>query len=219
MNKYICTFVVIFSVFNYCHASKKVIRVAVIDTGLDLKKYKNLLCKTGHKDFTNTGIKDRMNHGTLVVENIKKAAGNSNYCLIILKYYDQFSTVNNYMQALEEAIHLKVDVVNYSGGGNNLLLPELAAIELNPDIKFFVSAGNNGANLDENCFYYPACLNSPNMTVVGAMKGPEKANYSNYGLVVDEWEEGFATDEKGHISFGTSFSTPTATGKYIRSLQ
>ena len=43
----------------------KTLVVAVIDTGIDAQAFnRHVLCKTGHKDFTGTGIQDRHGHGT-----------------------------------------------------------------------------------------------------------------------------------------------------------
>ena len=50
-------------------ASTLPLRVAVIDTGLDLsdKRFSSRLCKEGHEDFTHTTIEDKSGHGTHVV--------------------------------------------------------------------------------------------------------------------------------------------------------
>jgi hypothetical protein len=197
---------------------KKLIRVAVIDTGLDMEKYKDWLCEGGHKDFTGTDLVDRMNHGNQVVENLIKYAGNSNYCIIVLKYinsnHDKYATPA-YFYALKEAIKLNVDVVNYSGGGYIDFSEERFLITTS-GIKFFVAAGNEHRDLNEYCSYYPACLGLDNVVVVGALENKELAPYSNYGFIVTEWEDGKSIDGKSH---GTSFATPKATGKYIRSVQ
>lgn len=108
---------------------KKIIRVGVIDTGLDLEdpRFIGHLCYSGHSDFTGDGIQDDMGHGTHIVGLITKYARNSNYCLVILKYYGKnLSNVPAYQAALREAIHQHLDVVNLSLNGPQPLPEEKA---------------------------------------------------------------------------------------------
>ena len=122
-------FLISFLIATTCFA--KTIRVAVIDTGLDFKsnwadiknKYDTdgyllrapKLCKTGHTDFTHEGFFDKSGHGTHVAGIIAKFAENSNYCLIILKYFQASSPWSNMSrsnEAFRKAIELKVDMIN-----------------------------------------------------------------------------------------------------------
>lgn len=204
-------------------SDSKLIKVVILDTGLDVEdpKYKFYLCKKGHEDFTGTGLKPHNSHGTLVVDNFIKNAKGSNFCLIILKYFDEYETKRtslDYLLALEKATQLRPDIVNYSGGGNRYSSYENSLIEKNPQILFFVAAGNEGRNLDEQCAYYPACLGLPNIVVVGALSGEHKASYSNYGAIVTEWENGAVKDVDGDYVYGTSFATPIVAGRYVRGL-
>jgi hypothetical protein len=55
------------------------VRVAVIDTGLNLKDSRfTHLCKDGHYDLSDTSIEDTEGHGTHIASLIQKYAGDSN---------------------------------------------------------------------------------------------------------------------------------------------
>lgn len=142
------------------------IKVAVIDTGFDfdsewvgVEKEKTFdgkslrkpkLCKDGHKDFTDTGIKDSHGHGTHVSGIIGTYAGDSDYCLVIVKYYSDYSgkkNLENTIKAIDYAVALGVDVINYSGGGLEFSLPEYNVIKraLDNGIVVVTAAGNERA--------------------------------------------------------------------------
>jgi thermitase len=139
----------------------KTIKVAVIDTGFDFKSaWKNLgkdqdgrqlktpkLCKEGHKDFTGTGLQDNSGHGTHVAGIIAKFAEDADYCLVILKFYDPLVKQNSLVisaQALKYAYNLGVDMINYSGGGDEFSLDEYLTVKkiLDKGVIFVAAAGN-----------------------------------------------------------------------------
>lgn len=199
-------------------------RVAVIDTGLDLSdsRFKKVLCKEGHKDFTGTGIKDTHGHGTHVAGLIKQYAGDSNYCMLIYKYYVQdIDCRNSEMNALNEAIKQGASIINFSGGGQGFQIQEYITIMSNMDVKFVVAAGNDGKSLDESYSYYPASYNLSNIIIVGSYNySNHRAEYSNYGSNVI-WEIGsnvLSTLPDGKMGYmsGTSMAAPIHTGKMIR---
>lgn len=219
---------------SLANSEQKQLKVAVVDTGLDLTdiRFKDVLCKEGHKDFTHTGLDDNHGHGTHIAGLIKQFAAKANYCLVILKYFDvadQDNALENELTAFQEAINLKVDVVNFSGGGPAYSEKEFKLILAHPEIKFIVSAGNNGKNLDliENN-YYPASHFLPNIIVVGNLwlNGSMEPS-SNYGKKL-VWEIGYnvlsslpkecflgyCKYREGRLT-GTSMSTAIHTGKYI----
>jgi len=202
------------------------IKVVVIDTGLDLKdeRFKQVLCLTGHDNFTNESMTDYAGHGTHVAGLIKQYAGLSNYCLIILKYYSTRDPENNTrraQQAIRRAVELGASVINFSAGGPGSNPEECMLLTLHPEVTVVVAAGNDGANLDRNCDYYPACYNLPNVRVVGAI-GIDRQRYasSNYGAVVKNVEPGerivstLPHNQYGPMS-GTSMAAAIHTGKLI----
>lgn len=143
--------------------SKKIIRVAVIDTGFDfnsewkdaskfgLKKPK--LCDKGHKDFTETGLQDNHGHGTHVAGIIAANTKVENYCLVIIKSFDTKSTKNSVSastQAFSYALDIGVDIINYSSGGRAFDLKEYLVIKniLDKGIALVAAAGNNSEKID-----------------------------------------------------------------------
>ncbi len=100
-------------------AYAKTIRVAVIDTGLDLSdpRFSALLCKDikGVNLVPKEGIRDLIGHGTHVAGIIKKYAKDANYCMMIIKYYsiDNSNTTNmiNSILAMKFAVENKATVI------------------------------------------------------------------------------------------------------------
>ena len=230
----------------------KPIIVAVIDTGIasDLKGA-NFLCKMGHKDFTGTGIEDHHGHGThisglidqyakdIVFKSPFKIRENTNtiekllstkidYCQVIIKYYDPAAKVDNnrYVKALQYAINLKVDIINYSGGGTNYVKEEEFLIKkaLRMGIKVVVAAGNEYSNIDKSgkC-YYPACLD-PRLYVVGNLsENLSRTPSSNYGTKVNTWLVGtnkmsLLPDHRIGRMTGTSQSAAVKTGMMVHEM-
>lgn len=203
------------------------VKVAVIDTGLNLKdsRFKDVLCKDGHKDFTDTVIDDRHGHGTHVAGLIKMNASSDKYCLLILKYWkddsNPFINTSRSITAWKYAIDQGAKIINYSSGGDIFSKLEYTLIESNPDVLFIVAAGNDNEMLNSFYKYYPASYNLPNIIVVGSVddKG-NKANFSNYGKRVNFVDRGVDVKSynigDGFIRMsGTSMSTAIVTGKFI----
>ncbi len=146
--------------------NKDTIKIAVLDTGYDFNsnwKYslnmgkfglkKPKLCKSGHKDFTNTDIQDDHGHGTHIVGLIAKEAKDANYCMIILKTWSPVSKIigglANY-NAIVYAVDMGVDIINYSGGGKTFYLKEYLAVKkaLDKGIVLVMAAGNERERVD-----------------------------------------------------------------------
>lgn len=221
--------------FNIGHTDESnMIKVVIVDTGMDLEdpRFKSVLCKTGHKDFTHTTIKDVIGHGVHVAGLIKQYAGEENqgrYCLIIYKYYKEYAggeaDVSAEIQAFYEAGDMGAVAVNFSGGGpGETRASERESIRTHPRTKYIVAAGNEGKSFDDADYsYYPASYNLPNMIVVGNKDNKGiKAPSSNYGSMVvyevgTEVESTLPNGATGTLS-GTSMSTAIRTGKYINEL-
>lgn len=226
---------------------EKQVKVAVIDTGIDpdmleRKEY----CKTGHKDFTGSGIQDEHGHGTHisgVIDQYAKAAVlvsevkpqelkdiKVNYCQIVLKYYDSngsdLMNLTRTVQALRWAIDQEVDIINYSGGGIAPSEEERKLIieALDKGIKVVASAGNEHSDLAKRPFY-PAMYDT-RIYIVGngvSNKVKDRAPTSNYGTAINTWEKGenvLSTLPHGQYGWmtGTSQSAAKKSGKLVREL-
>lgn len=239
---------------DFKHRAKTLV-VAIIDTGIsdDLRDMP-YICKMGHKDFTGTGLTDHHGHGShisgliqqYVTNNIVNINSNtesinkmlhtkSPYCQVILKYYDPTQkNADNLAQeiaALRYAIDIKVDYINFSGGGTEKSKEEMVLIEeaLNKGIKIVVAAGNEHANIDEVKYkapnvkyehYYPADLDSRLVVVGNLSQTKGRCPSSNFGNTINSWEVGensYSTTEHGFgYMTGTSQSTAIKSGKLIR---
>lgn len=209
---------------NFARPKNEPVKIAVVDTGLDLTdpRFKNVLCKEGHEDFTGMGINDVNSHGTHIAGLIKKYAGDSNYCLVILKWYHNSQISSTTVKAFIKAIRLNAKIVNYSAGGPEIPL-EKHFIERFSKIKFVVAAGNEGTDIGKTP-YYPCAYDFQNIECVGNMTLDGTRNpSSNYGVAVRAWEVG--TDVVSHCinnqeckMSGTSQATAIRTGKLIKEL-
>ena len=213
--QYIFLILMFFS--SMCYA--KQIRVAVIDTGFDMTySLDTKLCETGHKSFVpKQTIQDIYGHGTNIVGLITKYAERSNYCLIIIKYYDKNIKNNHvrFLKALEHAYNLNVDMINISAGGPGIFIPEYNLIKQILDSKIIINAaaGNESLNLDDECIYYPACYDERIFVI--SSKNTIKANK---GEIVDKYENGKNQTGFGITLSGTSQATAIFTGKAIKYL-
>lgn len=206
------------------------IKVAVIDTGLDVmdvRLYQKLCNSELHRDFTGTGLIDTIGHGTHVVGLIEEYAKKANYCLVILKFFDENAkpqvNFERFLRALNYAASIKVKYVNISGGGPVSDDRERVAIAAHPKITYVVAAGNDHENLDDSKKkWYPASYALKNMKVVGGLaeNGHSPMHWSNYGSIVTDWERGervMSTLPYGSVGIhsGTSMACAIKTGKLL----
>lgn len=211
---------------SYAESTNK---IAIIDTGLDMKdkRFASHLCISGHEDLTGEGLFDTVEHGTHVTGLIIKYAEQSDYCLIIIKFYSENkpASVNilNVNIALKIATDLNVNMVNFSGGGEVPDIEEQFIILNNPQTTFIVASGNDGKNLDERGnYYFPASYNFPNIISVGSLlETGVRSKTSNYGNIVKAWEIGHnvlstVPNNKMDYKSGTSMATAIKTGKLIK---
>ena len=216
------------------------VKVAVIDTGIDpALMASNTFCDSGHKDFTNTSLKDNHGHGTHVSGLIDQYAKNFlfirngkipkdvndidkinvNYCQIILKFYDPKAVgsdnLKNTIKAFEWAIANKVDIINYSGGGAEFSQAEHDVVvrALNAGIKVVAAAGNERSDIDKHK-YYPAMYDK-RIYIVGNLvdtNSRQIASSSNRGKSVNTWELGTnILSRLPNNSFGFMTGTSQAT--------
>lgn len=233
MKKLIALISILFIVSHTSFATEKPKIVAVIDTGFsfssDTKGVK--LCQYGHKDFSSQDIfergytqtpvpKDIHGHGTNIVGLITKYAGNANYCIVIIKFFDPKASgivsLNNSVNSIRYAINIKADYINFSGGGSVSDLSEQLMVKafLNRGGKFIAAAGNEKQNIDIYP-YYPAAYDSRIVSVGSTDETGEKLPSSNYGSGVRKWEIGLDQVGFGIKMTGTSQATAITTGKII----
>jgi len=221
-------------------ANAKTTVVAVIDSGIDGAS-PNHLCKHGHKSFSTRltdPLKDEEGHGTHIAGIISSTAGDGDYCIVSIKYYDSKAQGKEngiaMIKSIQYAVNIKVDFINISGGGPEPSHKEYAAVlnALNKNIRMIVAAGNEHENLDNLCNYYPACYDKRIVMVGNLQVNKDKFDdydnnivepcpSSNYGKRVTRWEIG--TDvlstlpggKKGYMT-GTSQATAVATGLELR---
>lgn len=210
--------------------------IAVIDSGFGAGwEGENTahICKYGHKNFVDENNSDQFKtvvpvpidehgHGTHIGGIIDKYARqtNNSFCLVILKYYSPnangYDNLSNTIKAIDYARKIKVDFINYSGGGVDSSDDEKRAVKeyLDGGGIFVAAAGNEYSNL-ANLHYYPA-EDDNRVIVVGNGFGPaDHAKSSNWGDRVNEWEDGFSVKMYAHYMTGTSQSAAIATGKMV----
>lgn len=221
--------------------SGRLIRIAVVDTGLNLKdRWPNAadsnmvepkICPDLSKDFSHTTLNDEHGHGTHIAGLIAKYAENANYCLIIYKYYrrdiDGQMNLDNTIASFKEAVKQKVDVINYSGGGiiRSNEECEILKAALDAGIKVNAAAGNEG--LDINFFHFYPAMCDERINVVGGIDNRglrmRMSNYSdNFGVKIhDEYGQNqlslLPNGEYGYMS-GTSQATAIFTGKLVKQM-
>ena len=212
-----------------CNANT--ITVGVIDTGFDFdSKWENLsfpkpkICKQGHKDLTGKGIKDKNGHGTHIAGLIGKAAGDVDYCLVIVNYYNKNgANVNTSINAIKYLTAINVNIINYSGGGIEYEKEECEVIKkaLDKGILIVAAAGNEKRSLNELKFYPASC--DDRITVISNLNKENKidksSGYSDDTIALRGSEViSLYPDNTLDILSGSSQATARYTGKMIKTL-
>lgn len=205
-------------------------KVAVIDSGFSYIPFDSTglkLCNKGHYDFDEDKPKvgsDDIGHGAYVAALINRHAKTKNMCFLIYKVFgrnivDPHSAVDLAILKANRAGAKAINMSLYMDRSSSRTERIIKNVTRR-GIKVFVSAGNNGQNLNNVCDKYPVCFRSfvknKNLMVVGAKNiYGDIARYSNYGTRIDVYELG----DLSRFSRGTSFASPRALGNYIRSLR
>jgi subtilisin family serine protease len=144
----------------------------------------------------NKDVSDRHGHGTHIAGIIASSGIESpetrgiapGVRLMIIKYYNpeasDLANLQNSVRAIQYAVKMKANIINYSGGGVIPNLNELAAIReaANAGILFVAAAGNEQSNSDVQR-YYPADYNLTNIMSVTAVDPKRRVlASSNYGV-------------------------------------
>lgn len=208
---------ILFSVIGYAREDR--IRIAVIDTGIDKDILGAYMCEDGHRDFTGQGLDDHLGHGTAMALAIVRSVSSKTHCLMNVKFYDpHYLAMNDLTGSVAYVAKSDAKYVNISAGGPRVDMVEYNSIKraLGKGMKFSVSAGNNGDNMDVMCNQWPACyrFKSKNFHVIGALNPfGEPAYFSNYGQAVTEWEYGVDIVLGDFVVSGTSPAAAIYTGR------
>lgn len=131
-------------------------------------------------------VSDEHGHGTHIAGIVKNTA--PQVSLMILKYFDTKSSgaanVANTVKAIQYAIKMRAQIINYSGGGQEKSANEELAIQeaQKQKILFVAAAGNEKSNSDERGFY-PADYGLSNIASVTAIDENRRVlPSSNYGV-------------------------------------
>lgn len=193
-------------------------KIAVIDTGA-YPETNPAFCRSGHKDFSGTGIEDHYGHGMMVAASIARSIDPAKVCLLAIKWIDwnredltEKQKLARIVSSIEYAIASGAKFINMSLSGQSPNPAERIAISLalRAGIVIAVAAGNDNRDLSQSCDIYPACygFKNKNFRVVANYDGFIKARNSNYGGPVNELENGGSGD--------TSRATAIFLGKYVR---
>lgn len=167
-------------------------RIAIIDTGLAPEVAEKLqqqnIGKIQGWNFAadNSDLTDHHGHGSHVASLINKTAPNAE--LIILKYYDpgyqSIDSQDSFIAALEYAIKLNVDIINYSGGGNRPDIREsrLVSKASKMGILFVAASGNESRSNDLKPFYPASYQTSTMISVTATTEKKSLLHAANYGL-------------------------------------
>lgn len=161
--------------------------VAVIDTGIQFDHpfiAGNIYVRQGKKGADNYGMDfstkdpsfkptDAHGHGTHVAGIIKSVFPDVK--ILALKYYNPQASgqqnLESTIKALEYAVKMNVDIINYSGGGPEPSTEELRVLKEaeRKGIMVIAAAGNERSNIDDKKnAYYPASYGLSNIITVGA---------------------------------------------------
>lgn len=201
-------------------ANAEPIRIAVIDTGINLSTSNVKLCKEGSKDLTGKGFSGPEGHGHNVAHIIGDNLQNVEYCLYIIKFYHEYADQSAMENALNYALSLNPDFINISAGGPGFILEEYTIIQniLRKNITIIAAGGNKNNNLDKVCNYFPACYDDRIMAVGSIDDQNNKSKFSNYGNYIKIWQKGEKVSAGGYTFSGTSQATAKATALLARKL-
>lgn len=210
--------------------------IAVIDSGVHAGKNTHM-CKFGHKSFVESKgyystkqnpLYDEHGHGTHVAGIIERNAGDSDYCIVSIKFWspsENKGSTDAMIKSIQYAINIKVDAINISAGGTEPSEEERSLIKLAIDkgIRIFAAAGNEASDLDKKCNYFPACYDDRIVSVGNLQSNMTISASSNFGRVVKRWAIGTnieSTVPSGTTTMsGTSQATAVIAGQFIKGLK
>lgn len=207
------------------YAEAKTLRVAILDTGINMYLQNKLpVCEV--QDVTGYGITDTHGHGSHIAAIVADRAGNTKYCLVIVKFFDKSMSKEQTsfysIKGLKWVLNNKIDILNYSGGGIYPMKEERELITklLDSGVIINAAAGNESTELNDKDGFYPASYDK-RINVVGSLdKSGKKLDSSNWGDPVKFWRLGEISIETSPEVYsymqGTSQATAVFTGEMIR---
>lgn len=219
-----CSLAVTIGIDRIFSRNSKLIKIAVIDTGIDLENISVNICKNGLIDLTGTSIQDNYGHGQNIAHIIGSHLQGVNYCMYIIKFTDgQLINRDESVRAFKKAKDLKVDIINFSAGGKGIIDAEEAIIKdlEKMNVPIIAAAGNDNLDLRTKCEYFPACYTERNVFIVGSLNDKdEKSSFSNYGPgIVNFWWSGENQEYGGKRFSGTSQATGHITGLIVKGMK
>lgn len=215
-------YLLLFSIFSLnALGSDSRTKIGIIDTGVPKDRYlTKWLCKGNRTDTPDTE-----GHATDIGLILAQEGLNyKTHCLLFIKvdffnknHNSEYNLGKQILDAMVFAYENNVKYLNLSFGGKGKVRGEEQILRtmLNEGVNIYVASGNDGRDLDSNCFYYPACHTQfseyKNWKVVGY-----EGNNSNRGSMVKYYGDGrFCT--YNHCTIGSSFATPRVMLKDILS--
>lgn len=209
--------------------SKKVITIAVVDTGIDSSHSFIKGSVIREVDFSHNlevvgSAPDEHGHGTHVSGTIKSVYPDVQ--IMALKYYNPkasgMESLKATLAALKYAVDQNVDIINYSGGGPEASTEEYSILREaeRKGILVVCAAGNEGSDIDQGkTAFYPASYSLDNvLSVSGYDQEVKTVNSSNFGIKnVDIAAPGYRirgplpNGRSGYLT-GTSQATAFVTG-------
>lgn len=195
--------------------------IAVVDTGINLTtKVKPYLCKSGHKDFTGMGLRDKLGHGSMITDVVVDGLDPTEYCILVVKWFHTTKgTFEKLANAISYADSLGAKILNVSASGATPDQAESEAVwtALNNKRVLVVAAGNEHTDLDTSCDAYPACYAYKNglFHIVAHYPQGVRSPYTNYGGPVTDTEDG-TYFFNGTSWLGTSVAAAKVTNRIAR---
>ena len=200
------------------------VKVAVIDTGLDLSHPAfagKLAPRSEWKDYVDGDTYpqevygDNYGHGTGVADIIVQVAPNVTILPIRVLGPDGSGDTTDVVAAIDHAIRVGADIINLSLGteGEEKALKELVKYARKQDVLLVASAGNNA---QENILY-PARHSGEVLSIGSVDRYDDISSFSAYGkdlslMAPGEYIYTAAPDNSVAYWSGTSFAAPIVTG-------
>lgn len=209
-------------IFVGANCKAKTIHIEVIDSGYSDNLPTLKICPQGRIDLTGEGMTDKMGHGTVVLGIIAKELKDIDYCVYIVKVYNESALESSYafhLMAFIRSYNLNLDIINYSSSGSVYIQVEDVLIRglMDKGVKFVTAAGNNHQDLDINCNVWPACIKGV-ISVGNKLSNGKPEKHSNYGKRITSWQEGTNICVNSDCRTGTSMSAALQSSKLAKEL-